>query len=230
MFEIQSEQFTGPLELLLELVEKENLSISEVSLAHVTESYLDHIEKNEPPPDELADFLLVATKLLLIKSRTMLPVLPDEAEDASTLALQLKMYKEFVELSKHLETQFNSVYELYPREKAEVVQMTELTIPEGLSIETMRDSFAQLLKRLEPFFKLQQVALERVVSVKERLQEIKDAILERARFTFRDILGSGRSRVDTVISFLALLELVKQRVVRVVQGNAFEDIEIKRVD
>lgn len=230
MFEIQSEQFTGPLELLLELIEGESLSISEISLAHVTESYLDHITKNEPPADELADFLIVATKLLLIKSRLLLPSPVEEEEDTSNLALQLKMYKAFVELSAHLEKQFNTSVELFPREKADVIKITELVIPNGLTIDAMQESFAKLLKNLEPFFNLKQVALERVVSVKERFEEIRNAIMERARFTFRDIVGSGRSRVDTVISFLALLELVKQRVVHVVQSDAFHDIEIKRVD
>jgi segregation and condensation protein A len=230
MFEVSSEKFTGPLELLLELIEAESLSISEVSLAHVTESYLEHIEKNQPPAEELADFLIVATKLLLIKSRLLLPDPIEEEEDTSNLALQLKMYKAFVELSAHLEKQFDAPVELFPREKADVIKITELIIPDGLSIGTLHESFARLLKNLEPFFNLKQVAMERVVSVKERFDEIRNAIMERARFTFRDILGSGRSRVDTVISFLALLELVKQRVVHVVQSSSFEDIEIKRVD
>ncbi len=230
MFEIESEQFTGPLELLLELIEAESLSISEVSLAHVTESYLAHIEKNEPPPDELADFLIVATRLLLIKSRLLLPDPVVEEEDTSDLAAQLKMYKQFVELSAHLEKQFNAKIELFPREKPETIKVLELVIPEGLAIETMRESFAKLLKNLEPIFNLKQVALERVVSVKERFDEIRDAIMQRARFTFRDIVGTGKSKVETVISFLALLELVKQRVVHVVQGDSFEDIEIKRID
>ncbi|OGL64060.1 hypothetical protein A3C09_03295 [Candidatus Uhrbacteria bacterium RIFCSPHIGHO2_02_FULL_47_44] len=230
MFEIQSEQFTGPLELLLELIEAESLSISEVSLAHVTESYLEHIEKNEPPPDELADFLIVATRLLLIKSRLLLPDPIVEDEDTSDLAAQLKMYKAFVELSAHLEKQFNAKVELFPREKPEAIKILELVIPEGVSTTSLRESFAKMLKNLEPFFNLKQVALERVVSVKERFDEIRNAIMERARFTFRDIVGTGRSKVDTVISFLALLELVKQRVVHVAQSDAFHDIDIHRVD
>jgi len=230
MFEVSSEKFTGPLELLLELIEQEQLSISEVSLAHVTESYLKHIETHEPPADELADFLIVATRLLLIKSRLLLPDPVQDEEDTSNLALQLKMYKAFVELSAHLEKQFNASVELYPREKADVIKITELVIPEGVNTNAMRESFAKLLKALEPFFNLKQVALERVVSVKERFDEIRNAIMERARFTFRDIVGNGKSKVDTVISFLALLELVKQRVVHVSQGSSFEDIEIKRVE
>ena len=66
--------------------------------------------------------------------------------------------------------------------------------------------------------------------MKERIQELRDAILTRARFTFQEIAGGAKSKVDVVVSFLALLELVKQRVVHVVQPESFEDIEIKRVE
>ncbi len=229
-FEVALEQFAGPFELLLQLIEQEELSITDVSLSKVTESFLKHIEDSHPTGDELADFLIVATKLLLIKSRILLPVKDEEEEDTSNLALQLKMYKEFVELSKHIESQFNANVELFPREKADVIVQTELVIPNGLSIPVLQESFQKLLKHLEPFFKLQHVAMERVMSVKERLQEIREAILERARFSFREILGSGHTKVDVVISFLALLELVKQRVVNVVQSDSFSDIEINRVD
>ena len=140
------------------------------------------------------------------------------------------MYKEFAELSKHVESQFNANVELFPREKADVIVATELTVPDGLTIASLEIAFKSVLKQLEPFFKLQQVAMERVVSVKERFQEIKDLLIERAQFTFRDIVGSGRSKVDTVISFLALLELVKQSIVHVSQADSFHEIEIKRID
>ncbi len=229
-FHVASDKFSGPLELLLEIIEEEHLSITEVSLAQITESYLQYINTHEPPPDELADFLIVATKLLLIKSRTILPKAGEPEEDASTLALQLRMYKEFVEASKHLEAIFDNDKELFAREKADVVKQTEVIVAGGLTPTALQESFAKLLKQLQPFFALKQVAMERVISVKERLEEIRSAILERSRMTFSDIVGNGRSKVDVVISFLALLELVKQRVVYVVQDKSFHEIEIKRVD
>ena len=86
------------------------------------------------------------------------------------------------------------------------------------------------MKRLEPFFALERAALERVVSVQERIGQIREAILERSRMTFRDVVRGAKSKVDVVVSFLALLELVKQRLVSVVQGDSFSDIEIKHVE
>lgn len=230
MFEIASEKFTGPLELLLQLIETEELSISEVSLAHVAESYLKYIETHEPPADELADFLIVATKLLLIKSRAILPTTNEPEEDTSTLALQLRMYKEFVEASKLLEEKFNMGHELFAREKQDVIKQKEFILAEGVTIHTLQESFALILKQLEPFFAMTQTALQRIVSVKERLSQIHESIMTRARMTFADVVSGHKSKVEVVVSFLALLELVKQRIVHTVQSDAFSDIEIKRID
>jgi len=230
MFEVQSSQFSGPLDLLLRLIETEELSISDVSLAHVTESYLHHIKAHEPPPEDLADFLIVATKLLYIKSRSILPTEPEPEEDASTLALQLRTYKEFVEVAKKLNEQFERGQEVFAREKPDVVKRSSFVLAEGLDQTVLHGAFVRLQKQLEPFFAMQQIAMERVVSVKERLNQLRESILTRARMTFSDVIQSHTSKVEVVISFLALLELVKQQVVHTVQSDAFSDIEIKRID
>ncbi len=230
-FEVQLETFDGPLHLLLELIESQELPITEVSLSQVTDTYLEHINNHPVPPSELADFLVVATRLLLLKSREILPIeVEDEEEDVSNLALQLRLYKEFVEASKHLEELFERPECSFQRAKADVVKVEELQVDEGLNQITLEHAFQRLLKRLEPFFKLQQTAMERVVSVKERLREIHDAVLSRSRLMFKDVIGKGESKVDVVVSFLALLELVKQGTISAVQKKTFNDIEITHVD
>lgn len=230
-FEVRSEQFDGPLHVLLELIQEEELPITEVSLASVTEGYLHYMDTHEVPLAELADFLVVATKLLLIKSQAILPVKVEmEQEDPSTLALQLRLYKEFVDASKLIEERFDHLNQSFERVQADVVKMEKGEVVTNVTPTDLAQAFTGLLKRLEPFFKLQTAAMERVVSVKERLREIHDAILSRTKMTFRQIASGGKSRVDVVVSFLALLELVKQRAVSVLQSGVFDEIEIKRVD
>ena len=230
-FELKLETFDGPLHLLLELIESEELPITEVSLAQVTDAYLQHINAEQVPPSELADFLVVATKLLLLKSREILPTLEDdEEEDISTLALQLRLYKEFVDASRHLEEYFERQERSFARAKADVVKIEEMQVDEALTSKVLHASFERLLKRLEPFFRLQQAAMERVISVKERLKEIHDAVLSRSKLLFTDVVGTEQSRVDVVVSFLALLELMKQGVIDAVQKKTFKDIEITHVD
>jgi len=174
--------------------------------------------------------LIVATKLLYIKSRSILPTEPEPEEDASTLALQLRTYKEFVEVAKKLNEQFERGQEVFAREKPDVVKRSSFVLAEGLDQTVLHGAFVRLQKQLEPFFAMQQIAMERVVSVKERLNQLRESILTRARMTFSDVIQSHTSKVEVVISFLALLELVKQQVVHTVQSDAFSDIEIKRID
>ncbi len=230
-FEVKLEQYAGPLHLLLELIEKQKLPITDVSLAQVTDTYLAYVNTHQPPAEELADFLVIATRLLLIKSHEILPredVLIEETE--TSLAAQLQLYKLFARGADLIDATQQTKARSFGRANADILRREEFVLPEGLAKTSLSQAFLSLLKHLEPFFRIQQAAIERVISVKERLNEIHAALLTRARMTFKDIIGNGRSKVDIVVSFLALLELVKQRSIHVIQSNPFADIEVKRVD
>lgn len=230
-FEVKLQQFSGPLQLLLEIIERKELPITEVALAQVAEDYLKHIDAHDVATTELADFLIVASKLLLIKSQAILPVpVLDEEEDASLLAAQLRMYKDFVDASKQIDAMLRAGHAMYARERVVIPQAPEFSPPANATVTTLRDAFQSLMKRLEPFFALKQTSMERVVSVQERIREIRDAIMERSRMTFHEVVSGARNKVEVVVSFLALLELVKQRVVQVVQKESFHDITITHVD
>jgi len=230
-YEVALDQFSGPLQLLLDLIEQEKLPITEVSLARVTEDFLKHVDANDVPPEELADFLIVATKLLLIKSRAILPQLQIEDEDdGSKLADQLRMYKQFVDASRTIESMFLAGNVMFPRERTVIPKTRAFVPPASVTPSVMRESFQSLLRRLEPFFALKRASLERVVSVQERMAELRDVIVLRSRLVFRDMVGGAQSKVEVVVSFLALLELMKQRVVKAVQGDSFHDIVITKSD
>src|SRR3989338_1295198 len=102
MYEIKLDRFEGPLDLLLQLIEKENFDITQVALASVAEQFLHYLgEVEDTSPEELADFLVVAAKLLHIKSKTLLPVVDfEEEENTDDLTEQLRMYREFVKASQ----------------------------------------------------------------------------------------------------------------------------------
>lgn len=230
-FEVKLETFDGPLHVLLELIQNQQLPITEVSLGSVTEKYLEYMNQHEVPPTELADFLVVAAKLLLLKSQAILPIEEVmEEEDPSTLALQLRLYQKFVDASQWIDERFLSLTTSFERSRADVVRLPLGEIVTDLTPHELEQAFTGLMKRLEPFFRLQRAAMERVISVKERLKEIHDAILNRAKMTFRQIAQSGQSKVDVIVSFLALLELVKQKTIHVMQKGVFDEIEIKRID
>lgn len=228
-FSISQQAYDGPLHLLLELIEKRALAIKDVSLAQVTDEYVAYLNMHEPPVEELADFLLIATRLLLIKSHELLPKEAElEEESLPSLATQLQLYKLFVGLADVIDEVQQSTKQSFARAHAEVKKLEGFILPETCTTAALAQALSDLLRQLEPFFQLQQAAIERVVSVKERLSEIHDVLVSRSRIFFRDIIGFGRSKVDIVVSFLALLELVKQRSVHVLQQDAFGEIEISK--
>lgn len=230
-FEVALDAYSGPLHLLLELIEKQKLPITDVSLAQVTDAYLAYVNAHEPPPEELADFLVIATRLLLIKSHELLPIEEVLLEESGTsLAAQLQLYQLFARAADLIDAVHQTPVRSFDRAQADVLKPDTFEFPEGLTGSAVYSAFVGLMKHLEPLFRIQQAAIERVVSVQERLQEIHKTLLTRARMTFKDMIGKGRSKVDIVVSFLALLELVKQRSVHVIQTNHFADIEVKRVN
>ena len=229
MFEISHEKFSGPLDLLLQLIEEQELDITEVSLAEVAESYLKLINEKPVPPEELADFLVIATRLLYIKSRAILPEVVMVEEEGGDLAAQLKMYREFVEASKYLDELVKKKTVSFARNKP-IIKRAEFAPPTKLKVGAIEQTLQALIKRLEPFLSLQRASVERIISVQERIRNIHDAVLNRAKLSFSQITGSKASKVELITSFLAILELVKQRIVSVSQQNMFEDINIKRID
>lgn len=230
-FQVSIDKFSGPLQLLLDLIEQEELPINEVSLAKVTDDYLQHIRMTEVPTEELADFLVVASKLLFIKSRSILPDLAaEEEEDPSKLSAQLKMYQEFVRASVFINERFEAAQVAFARAKSNLPPAPKFSPPQAFAMADLPQAFASVLKRLEPFFALKEASMRRVISVQEKIKQLQNVIRERAQLTFSDMLGKDKRRVDVVVSFLALLELVKQHVVHVAQQTHFGDITIKHVD
>jgi segregation and condensation protein A len=226
-FEVASDQFSGPLHLLLDLVDRKQLPITEISLSQITDDYIKYLDAHTVPPEELADFLVIASTLLLMKSRAILPQLALE-EEGPDLTSQLALYKEFVEIAKQMDVQYGK-HLMLARARSSMPKLEGFYPPQDLTLFTLEQTFGAVLKRLEPFFALEAQSMQRVVSVQERIEHIRSAILERSKLSFGDLTRSAKSKVDVVVSFLALLELMKQRLVKVVQKESFQDIMISHV-
>lgn len=222
-FKIQ--KFEGPLDLLLQLVLEEELPISEVSLAKVTEQYLEHITHAIVPPDELADFLLVASRLLLIKSKTLLPDLEIDDEGPS-LADQLRMYKEYVEASKEIFAMIKKKRFAFPR--VQPPRQEGFFPPKTITAAKLEHVFAEILQALAPIIQIPRAALSRAMSIKEKIKLIQDVLARELNTKFSKLITSSKNRTEVIVSFLALLELVKQRLVDVEQGELFTEIAISR--
>lgn len=231
-YRIKIEQFEGPLDLLLQLIEQEEMDISEVSLANVTEQYLEYINADASiSVDELADFLVVAAKLLLIKSRILLPQLQvDDEEDGIDLEQQLKIYREFYDASRGLHKMILKKKFLFPRERTVVRVENVFNPPKSLTTDRLRDLFRGVLNALEPWVNLPREIVVKTISIKERIVNIQQLITQQVNTSFRELLKDTKNKTEVIVTFLALLELVKQRSVAVVQEGIFDDIVVKRTE
>lgn len=229
-YKIKLDQFEGPLDLLLQLIEQQEMDITQVALASVTGQYLEYISRSpDLPTEELADFLVVAAKLLLIKSRILLPELVSEEEGEYDLESQLKIYREYYEASKILHKMILRRRFAFPREKTLVNVERVFSPPRSLTTEKMKELFLAVLREIEPLVSLPQQVIEKTISIQQMIQNIKGLILAGENISFKKILGSARNKTEIIVTFLALLELVKQRHVAVVQENVFEEIVVRKV-
>ena len=230
MHQIKIEKFEGPLDLLLRLIERDEMDITEVSLVRVTDQYISHLESlPEIPPEELADFLVIGAKLLYIKSKHLLPLLVwEEEEEDSDLERRLKMYREYVEAGRKVEELLGMRRYTFVREKAPVSEMGFVP-PVGFGAEKMAETYRLILSRLEPVVRTPEAVIERTVSIHEKIGHIKSFLDKHTKFSFRKLLEKAESRNEIVVSFLALLELIKQRHLEVKQEDNFKEIELEKV-
>ena len=224
------EQFEGPLDLLLRMIEEEKMDVTQVALSKVTEQFIQYlIGLEEKQPEELADFLVVASKLLLIKSRVLLPQVVLE-EDGSDLEKQLRIYKEYLEATKILhkiilKKPFEYVKEDYPPLSEKV-----FVPPQNFGVDKAYQMFLEIIKGIEPYVKLAEETMHKIVSAREKYQYIQNLIFNKASLKFRELLEDAQSKSEVIATFLAVLEMVKQRHVVVKQGELFDEIMIERVE
>ena len=231
MYQVKLEKFEGPLDMFLQLIEQADLDITEVSIAKVVEQFMIYLEQvEEKNPEELADFLVVAAKLLLIKSRALLPNLSlGDEDDGLNLESQLKIYKKYYDASKIIEKILAEKKVLFTREKIPVDVEVIFNPPESLTGEKLQKIFLEILKEIEPIIRLPKKSMLRAISIKEKIENIRNRIFSALSLNFKDLVAESKNRTDVIITFLGVLELVKQRVVIVKQDSMFEEIIIEKL-
>lgn len=233
MHKIKTEHFEGPLDLLLQLIEEEKLEITKVSLAQVTEQYiqvLNQAAKEQIKASDLADFLVIAARLLLIKSRALLPFLEWGQEDeGEELTKQLKIYKEYLEATKVIQKLIATKHWSFGREKLLVFEEIGFAPPPKLSQTRLAEIFQEIIGNLDPFLNLPSEVIKKTINIQEKIAQIRERIFREATTHFSEILKEAKDKTEVIVSFLAVLELMKQKVIVVKQENIFEDIMIERL-
>ncbi|PKO10728.1 MAG: hypothetical protein CVU40_03500 [Chloroflexi bacterium HGW-Chloroflexi-2] len=233
-YRVDTDLYQGPLDLLLELIESAELDITKLTLAKVTDQYLEYLKKIKiENPSEVSSFLVIASRLLQIKSQALLPkqsleIFGEEEEDlGEALAQQLIVYKRFKEISKWLlereEEGLRTYLRIAPPPKINFQPKLDLT---GITLDDLVQVAREIFINGMPLQKLDTVINFPRITIKERITTILDHLRIFRNTTFMSLLTQKNSRVELVVTFLALLELVKRHIIEANQNELFGEIQL----
>ncbi len=226
-FSLATLAFEGPLEALLDMIEARKLSISEVSLAEVCDAYLAHIEKlPELPLGETSQFILVASTLLLIKSRTLLPTMElseDERESVHELEQRLARLALIRKASKLLKKEWGMKPLAFPKSAPD---RPIVFSPRETGRDTLLAAAKRILSTIPQVTNLVEASVAPVLALEDVIKQVHARLTRAIRAKFSELTKSA-NRHDTIVYFLAMLELVRSGSASVTQEKLFSDIEIE---
>jgi segregation and condensation protein A len=229
-YQVKTEGFEGPLELLLDLVEKRKLFINEISLATVADDYITHLKSLEKLPiDFVSSFLIVASTLILIKSKSLLPTLDltvEEKQDIEELESRLKEYQRIRELTIHVKRLFGAEV-VFPKGQSRIREAV-FAPSEEIKAPSVFAAMQEVIARFPKKVKLPKIIVKKVISLEEVMDRLAERITGNFKMSFREFAGVGKEeKVNIIVSFLAMLELVKQGVISVTQDEQTADIHME---
>ena len=230
-FAVTHEKFRGPLDFLLQEIEKESLSINEVVLAQITDGFLNYI-RSLPPHlhHEIAEFLVIASQLLLIKSRSLLPNLElskEEELSIEELENRLKALQKIHEVMEELRKLSAAKRFLFERESLlgrEIVFYPPPKLKPAELAEVFREVLAAIPKQIE----LPKDELKKIISLEEKIAELQERMANHAMKLFSEIVKGTTDKTEIIVSFLAILELARKRMIDLDQHQHFGEISIKK--
>jgi segregation and condensation protein A len=232
-YNVHTPLYEGPLDLLLQLIMRAELDITTLALARVTEQYLEHLRALEVSAEEISGFLVVAAKLLQIKSEALLPRPPvrepGEEDPGRALADQLKIYRRYKQIASWLQAReaagLRSYLRLAPPTKIEGrLDLTDITLADLLAAAEAVYSQEQEKQALGT------VITAPKITIREKIALIAERLATGRETHFHSLVDSNPSRLEVVVTFLALLELVKRYRVSARQGALFGEIQIERLE
>ncbi len=235
IYKVTSEVFEGPLDLLLHLIESKKMHISDVSLSHITDDYISYIDKSKRfSIKSSVDFILTASILMLIKSKSLLPELDltqEEEQSIEDLESRLKEYQKIKLLSLNIEKLFakNIIYARKSNKKRKIIFSPDKNLKIGILFSLIKKIISQIPKKiLSP-----KVVVDKVISLENVIEDLSNRIKVSLKMSFGNYSGlyinsnlSKERKINIVVSFLAMLELVKQGAINAKQETQFGDINM----
>ena len=232
-YKVKTINFEGPFGVLLNLIEEHKLFINEISLAQVTEDYLNYVNNlGKGHPDEITSFIVVAATLILIKSKSLLPSLSltnEEEGDIKNLEDRLKQYERYIRLGGNIKNIFGKRMIFAPEERKHNVLV--FLPDEQITCESMMTFARGAIGKIPKKVFLQEIEVKKVISIEEMIDKLTERITSSLKMNFKDFTGKAQTKeekVNVIVGFLAMLELVRNGILNAVQENNFEDIMIEK--
>lgn len=238
-FHLKTGNFEGPIELLLDLVEKKKLAIKNISLAEVADEYIAHIRRlEELSVPRTAQFILIASTLVLLKSLALLPGLApteEEAGDIKNLEARLLIYQELRRVAGLIVEKYKKAPSYFRSERGAIPII--FAPGEKITKESMQAAIMEVYRLLPKQEERPEVSVEKVVSLEEMLGRLMERIQKAEVLSFQSLTGGNKGRVlnkeeraEIIVTFLAILELVKQEVLAAEQKEFLSDITLSKAD
>lgn len=233
-YKIITPVFEGPLDLLLQLIEKAELDITTLSLAQITDQYLEIIHNlKDHATDEISSFLVIAAKLLLIKSFALLPkpsIKLDEDEDVGDqLVRQLTEYKRFKIAANHLEFREDQRSRTYLQLNSSLTIEPAIDLSHVSLFDLVQAANRVFIEKEQDTILITSIGQKRI-SMRQKIQFIANKFLSDKQIGFWKLIDQNHSRIEIVVTFLAILELIKQNLVKVYQNSIFDEIHIEAME
>ncbi len=226
-FSIKTDSYEGPFEILLDLIEARKLLVNDLALANITEDYIQHVRAQKAfPVEETANFIQIAATLLLIKSKSLIPDLAlseEEHADVEDLKRRLAAYENVREAARELSRIYGRTVMAAGGERPPEVVFAP---SRDLSVDALAEALARVLAAREVVEELPEVRVKPLVTIEEMMDQLAKRVQSAMTLSFKDFAGSDRERIEVIVSFLALLELVKQGAVAAEQYEVYGDIRI----
>lgn len=231
-YTVETDVYQGPLDLLLQLIERAELDVTRLALAQVTDQFLAYMRTlQELRAERVSEFIVVAARLMQIKSEALLPRpvvrMPDEEDPGEALVQQLLMYKQFKELAKLLAARQLDELRTHLRMAPPPKVDGRLDLS-NISINDLYASAIRVFTREDLRTPLREVVAPPNVTIREKIRLVADALKARSLVRFRELIKTAPGRLHMVITFLAILELVRRYRISAQQEALFGDIELRR--
>ncbi len=235
-YKLKLEIFEGPLDLLLYLIKKDQINIYDIPIAQVTQQYMEYLEMLKMMDlDVVGDFLVMAATLLQIKSRMLLPpdpnAQPEEEEDPrDELVRRLLEYKKFKEIAEELKNKETMRQDLFARvinvERSKEMKEDAKETYFEVSLFDLIAAFSKILKNVpkDVFYEV----IKDEHTVEQKIHDLLHMLLAKPRILLTELFGRARNKMEVVVTFMAILELIRLKEILVVQARVFGDIEVVR--